>query len=92
MSTPHDDAPPGYVSVAILEESANLIAAQTITDLLTAVMENAPGVPEFESENDRQRAISWLEMLHQEHWARVNLITPSAPDSPDGIGDEGWTR
>jgi hypothetical protein len=91
MSTPDDDAPPDDVSVAILEESANLIAAQTITDLLTAVMENAPGVPEFENETDRQRTISWLEMLHQEHWARVNLITPSAPDTADGIGGEGWT-
>jgi hypothetical protein len=89
MSTPDDDAPPGYVSDALPEESANLIAAQTVTDLLTAVMENAPGVPEFESETDRQRTISWLEMLHQEHWARVNLITPSAPDTAAGIGDEG---
>jgi hypothetical protein len=92
MSTPHDDASPDDVSVAVLEESAKLIVAHTITDLLTAVMENAPGVPEFESETDRQRVISWLELLHQEHWARVNLITPSAPDTADGIEDEGWTR
>jgi hypothetical protein len=91
MSTPHDDGPPDDVSDAVLEASAQLIAAQTITELLTAVMENEPGVPEFESETDRQRVISWLELIHQEHWAHVNLITPSAPDTADGIGDEGWT-
>ena len=71
-------------SERMLEESAQLIVASTISDLLNEVMASEPGTPEFECTTDRHRVIAWLEHLSEVHWAEVNLIVPSAPDTlPD---------